>query len=68
MRENLASLKQIDIENPEWFDTLAKLDAGLQRIKTDRNMMSFDESSKSSLNRQMSDWISKNTGAGEYRD
>lgn len=68
LRANLEQLKQIDIENPEWFTTLNRINDGLQDLKTNRDTMAIDPNRTETLNRQMAVWLSKNTNAGVYAD
>ena len=68
LRKNLETLKTIDINNPEWATTIQQIETGLNNIKTDKFMQPVNGAAKETLNRRMSEWISKNTAGGEYLD
>ena len=66
LRANLETIRNMDIENPEWFDALNRLKQGINDLKADKFAMPVDEAAKTSLNRRIADWINKNSAGGEY--
>lgn len=68
LQQNLEKLKNTDFGSEEWGTTIDALTSGLSKLNNDPNMKQISELSKQKLDRQMSDWINNNSGAGEYLD
>lgn len=68
LQANLEKLKNTDFGNAEWGQTIEHLRSGLEKLNNDPNMQKATQLAKETLNRQMSDWINNNSGAGEYLD
>lgn len=68
LQQSLQSLKSLDFGNSDWYQQIQMIEQGLTNIKTDKFMQPLNELSQATLDRRMSDWISKNSGAGEYID
>lgn len=66
LQANLEKLKNTDFGSSQWGQTIEALSSGLEKLNTDPFMQKASDLSKQTLNRQMSDWINNNSGAGEY--